>query len=282
MGTGYQKRDFDIIDYHLYHIKGFDRPFRGPQIPELEKGNYLTCLGAAQTFGCYAVKPFPLLLQENLEIPVLNFGVAGAGPLFFLNNKNYLKKINDGKFAIVQVLSGRSENNSLFESNGREMLLRLSDQKRLGAGPAYQDLINNYDSDFIRKIVDETRTNWTINMISLLKRIHVPKILFWFSVREPDYEMEFTNAEKLFGDFPQLITKTMIDILIPLADDYVETISNIGLPQKLINRFTKEETFITKREDLSGTTKSVNDYYPSPEMHLLAYQSLSNVCRKYL
>jgi hypothetical protein len=282
MGEGYQKRDIEIIDYNLYHIKGFNRPFRGPQPANLQKDKYITCLGAAQTFGCYTEKPFPLLLQEDLNIPTLNFGVAGAGPSFFLKRENFIKKINDGRMAIIQVMSGRSESNSLFTSDGGEMLLRNSDQKLLGAAPAYQELINNNDIDLLKIIIAETRNNWLNNMISLLENISIPKVLFWFSVREPHYNMEYTNVHKLFGDFPHLITEEMLEKLIPLTNEFVETISNIGLPQKLINRFTKEEVSITKREDLGGNKKAFNDYYPSPEMHQLAYKSLVKVCKKYV
>lgn len=279
MGNGYQKRDFEIIDYDLYNLEGFHRPFRGPSISNFEIGNYITCVGAAQTFGCYADEPFPYLIQQKIGMPVLNFGVAGAGPSFFLRRRSFIKKINEGKLAIIQVMSGRSESNSLFMSNGGEMLTRISDNKQLGAGPAYNELIKNNSKDFIKNIIEETRENWVQNNILLLKQITVPKILFWFSVREPKYQEKFRSSMELFGYFPQLVNDSMLVRLISYADCYVEAVSSEGLPQKLKSRFTGEEVSITKRSDLGGEKKYANDYYPSPEMHKLAADKLIPYCK---
>jgi hypothetical protein len=278
MGYGYQKRD-----YELFHIEGFHRPFRGLIPASLEVGKYITCLGAAQTFGCYAKKPFPVSLSEKLNMPVLNFGIAGARPSFFLKRKTFIKKANEGILSIIQIMSGRrSESNHLFNSQGGEMLMRYSDKKILGAGPAYDELIRNNSMKYVEQIVLETRANWLKNMTELLNEIKTPKILFWFSVRQPDYKIGYKNTAELFGDFPQFITQEMVEKIKPYANKYIEVISSEGLPQKLISRFTNKETTIIKRQDLGGNFKTVNDYYPSPTMHILAAQKLQPACEELL
>ena len=282
MGQGYQNRDYDIIDYQLYKIDDIPPPLRGPTPVSLKNKDYFVCIGAAQTFGCYCEKPYPTLLQEKLSVPVLNFGLSGAGPLFFISSPNFLKWINNAKFAIVQVLSGRSENNSLFYSNGKEMLTRRNDGKKMGAAPAYSDLLKTKDQKLIEKILAETRQNWLINFQTLLNWIKIPKILLWFSVRTPDYKIKTSNVNKFFGDFPQLVDSDMIKQLKVLCDDYVECVSSRGLPQLLISRFSGRPTTIRMRPDLGGRKKTHNDYYPSPEMQIDAANLLVPACKKII
>jgi hypothetical protein len=185
----YQKRDWEVVDYQGYILKNTGgKAVRGPEPKTLEKGQYFVCVGAAQTLGCYCEKPYPTLLQEKLNLPVLNLGMAGAGPLCFLEEQPFLDYINRAKFAIVQVMSGRSENNSFFDSQGREYLTRLSDGVKLGADLAYTELLKQYDLNYVKTIIAETRHNWVQNFQKLLQAIQVPKILFWFSTREPYYQ----------------------------------------------------------------------------------------------
>src|SRR5690606_20333234 len=80
--SGYQARDYDIVDYRMYELPGTRLWFRGP-MPDLEAGRYFTCIGAAQTFGCFCSQPFPDLLAQKLGLPSLNLGYGGAGPEFF-------------------------------------------------------------------------------------------------------------------------------------------------------------------------------------------------------
>ncbi|MBN1768121.1 MAG: hypothetical protein JW842_06380, partial [Prolixibacteraceae bacterium] len=140
MGSGYQKRDFEVIDYNLYHLPKIKHPLRGPANNKLKKNNYICCIGAAQTFGCYVDEPYPYLIQKELNISTLNLGFSGAGPSFFLNKKHYLRYINNGKFAILQVLSGRSESNSLLLSRNGKGMLELNGES-MPAAKAYQFIV---------------------------------------------------------------------------------------------------------------------------------------------
>lgn len=283
----YQDRDWEIVDYQGYILPNTGgKNFRGPKPKTLDKGDYFVCLGAAQTFGCYCENPYPILLQEKLNFPVLNLGVAGAGPLFFLQNPSLIEYVNNAKFAIVQVMSGRSESNSLFDSGGREYLTRLSDGVKLGADLAYKELLEQHDRAYIETIVTETRQNWVNNFKQLLQKIKIPKILFWFSVREPFYQEKYTNVAALLGRFPHLINSKMIDEIKKYSDRYVECISSRGMPQLLISRFTNKPVILDpKREDLRklyGNNQLFNRYYPSPEMQIDAANIIEKTCKQFL
>lgn len=291
MGIGYQRRDLEIVDYQLYPLKisgkihGKDRIFiaRGPEPKALIQDHYFTCIGAAFTFGCYCEKPYGTLLQDKLGLPTLNLGFAGAGPYFFLKNQEFFSDlINQSRFAIILIMSGRSESNSIFNSGGLEMLTRISDGQKFGAEPAYRELIAHYDQNKVQEIIDETRKNWVRNYCTLLKKITVPKILFWLSVRPPEYDESYEDVNSLFGQFPQLVNRDMIEGIRGEADAYVECISNRGLPQLLISRFTGKPVSVQTRADLGGHTRRHNNYYASPEMHEDGANALESVCRPFV
>jgi hypothetical protein len=65
-----------------------------------------------------------------------------------------------------------------------------------------------------RRIVAETRENYVASMTRLLEAIEPPKILFWFSVREPAYQEQWQlPLQRLWGEFPQLVNQPMVDQL---------------------------------------------------------------------
>ncbi len=303
---GYQDIHWKVVDYQGYQLKDSELWFRGPEPKKLQQNQYFVCLGAAQTFGCFCSQPYPALLEDSLDFPVLNLGCGGAGPLFYLQNEELWNSINNAKFAIIQVMSGRSESNSLFDSGGLEYLVRRSDGEQLSAENAYSQLLDrNYplgnipsikrwtkklyyfrSNKPVKNIVDETRSNWVENYQKLLAKITVPKILLWFSKRQPDYQERYSSLAKLFGEFPQLINREMVDAIKVLCDDYVECISDRGSPQLLINRFTGKPTTIDlavdpDRPDVGGIWTH-NTYYPSPEMQIDSANILEPICKKYI
>jgi hypothetical protein len=303
--ASYQARDYDVVDYAMYALGGTDLCFRGPPLESYAPGDYFTCLGAAQTFGCFCPRAFPDLLAERLGLPALNLGYGGAGPEFFANNPKLDRYINGGRFVILQVMSGRSQSNSRFESNGLEYLRRLSDDVRLGANQAYKELMAGPESirrvppravshrlarllavPEVRRVVAETRQNWVENYRKLLARIEVPVILFWFAKRQPDYVESWRSLSGLFGDFPQLVNAAMFAEVRSLCDHHVSCVTQRGCPQPLFSRFSGEPISVDParvRADLGGGPLwTHNRYYPSPEMQQDAADALLPTCETLL
>ncbi len=141
--SGYQARDFEVVDYHLYKLPGLGLSMRGPR-PNLEVGSYITCVGAAQTFGCFCESPYPALLEQKLGVEVVNLGYGGAGPRFFNRHPGLIDIVNRGRLAVVQVMSGRSEDNSRFESRGLERMTRRRDGKKMSADAAWRSVLERF------------------------------------------------------------------------------------------------------------------------------------------
>jgi hypothetical protein len=214
---------------------------------------------------------------------VLNLGAAGAGPLFFTRRPRLLEYINRARFAIVQVMSARSEDNSYFESLGTGLMTRRSDGKKLIADAAYQELLDTKGEEFVRQLVAETRLNWLGHYRSLFARIEVPTVLFWFSERTPDYSEDYSDVDQLFGHFPQLVNAEMMAQLTPQVDYYIECVTSRGLPQPLFDRTSgAPTTMVDIPPVLGGRSHTHNGYYPSPEMQADAAGALRESARSML
>lgn len=289
MAAEYQEPDQRVADYQPYCLdeaiidRSTQRPLwiRGPRPERLEPAEYFVCLGAAQTFGRFCARPFPTILQQRLGIPVLNISHGGAGPAFFCgNNKRLLAYLNNARFVIVQVMSGRSGSSSLFESDGVGFFRCRSDGSFVGCDEAFAELLRKEPRARVAQIVEETRQSWRNSYRRLLAGIVVPKILFWFATRPPEYRQGWEDLPSLYGAFPQLVNMPMVADVRRLSDGYVECVTRRGLPQPLIHRFTGRRTVVTDPWTAKPWTE--NWYYPSPQMHEEAARALEPACRAFL
>lgn len=296
MGSAYdyQRRDVEIVDYKIWRLwtpqAGF--AMRGPRPASLEPGEFCSSIGAAFTFGRFVRRPYPELLGEMLGISSLNLGFAGIGPAFFNYPKNriLIDLINRSQFVTISVLSGRSQSNSRFQAEEySQVQYKLADGRVVPADAAYQQLLEEADETTIAALVKETRERYLSEFIQLLEKITVPKVLLWFSKRSPDYIESYETLYKLFGSFPHLVNRQMMDVLRSHCDEYVECVGTAGLPQTLRSRHTQQPVSITRprtyeqgKVQLTPSQLEKNSYYPSPEMHHAVTQKLLPTCRKLL
>lgn len=303
--SGYQARDLEVIDYQMMELEGSGLKFRGPFPETLETGGYFTSIGAAQTLGCFVDKPYPDLLAKDLDLERLNLGYGGAGPEFFAGQSALIERINQGKFLIIQAMSGRSQSNSYFDTGGLEYATRRSDGAKLGALEAWCQLLEGSPAikglplgkvsralarrlaqPRLKAAVKETREAWIESTRLLVSQVKVPTILFWFSKRSPDYPESLKTLKSLFSEFPHMIDEKTLNGAKEITDYYVECVSERGSPQPLFSRFTGEPTTVDPKNDrpdlAMGDPWTHNLYYPSPEMNEDGYKLLLPVCREIL
>jgi hypothetical protein len=263
----YQRADAHLLDYELHTLPGCVGLFRGPPPPPVIR-EYVACVGGAQTFGRFVRVPFPRLLAASLDLETLNLGRGGVGPTYPLNSPGVLDYINRARVAIVQVFSGRSQSNSLFRTWNDSMYgINCTTGSRMSADEFYTWLMGQ-ELQLAQQIVAETCDNYVSDMVRLLAAIKVPKILFWFAARSPDYARHWKlPLQKLWGRFPQFVNRAMVDQLRSHADAYVECSSRRGFPQSVV--------------DTDGNA-SLNHYYPSVEMHEDAARLLLPASRSLL
>ena len=312
---GYVLRDWEVTDYRCHELPGTGLWFRGPAPERLEKGRYFTAIGAAQTFGCFCDRPYPALLEERLGMPALNLGYSGAGPGFYLRHPKVIDAINGGAFCIVQVMSGRSTSNSRLDNpEGLAYGRRRSDGAAATAEQVFDEAITRELARLplvprrvkdlvlkrsglrlpgVQRLIEESRQDWVESYRKLLGAITVPKVLFWFSTRGPDYRPRYHRQGPLLGAYPQLIDAATLKRIKPLADAYAESVSERGSPQPLVSRFTGKPTTVSleadKKQLAGGNGTSLyqgtwheNRYYPSPEMQEDAARALEAPGREFL
>jgi hypothetical protein len=273
----YSKRDHEIVDYQYYSLPEIPQlQFRGPQVPaaDLAAGNFFSCLGGAQTHGVYIQKPYPNLLADNVGMPGLNLSLGGCGPGVYLMAKGAVELVNRGRFVIMQVMTARTDSNSRMGPYGFVEAVR--DMKNAGepisAGAMWARIIKE-EPEKLAGYVAESQASWRQRYRDLIEQIKVPIILFYFAHKAPEEPIDTSSWERLIMPFPQLVDAASIEAVKPLCDMYVECRSKRNFGHALISRFTGRQVEvdyadISKRlEYVRGYRVSVNDYYPSPEMH---------------
>ncbi len=283
----YQAADREVIDYRLTRLPGTNFMVRAPLPSQLDGGVPFVCaLGAAQTFGRFAERPFLNLLGEKLGISTLNLGTAGAGPKHYLQRPKVLEIVNQSSLVILQVMSGRSVSNSYFENVNAGSLRPWSapkDEKPRHAETVYSELFEAKGEEFIRALLVETRRNYVNSYIELLRAIKAPVLLFWFSRRGTDYTELYAHgvdraAGGFLGEFPQLINTDIVKKLRSHVKYFVECVTSRGMPQQLRRRDTGEIVDL----GISPRYPGHNNYYPSPEMHEDAAAALEPLVRQIL
>jgi len=289
----YQNMDEEVINYNIWNLwtpqAGFS--LRGPQPKCLDAGTYCTSLGAAFTFGRFVPRPYAQLLGAALKIPSLNLGFSGVGPSFYNDSQNQvlIDLVNRSKFVTIAIFSGRSQANSRFKTAdySQEQYI-LDNGEVVPADFAYQQLLETATEQEISALVAETRAAYLHEFSQLLSRIHVPKVLVWFSRRAPHYEESQDSIFKLLSGFPHLVNQQMVDLLKPQCDEYVEYTSTVGLPQPLVSRHTKEPVSVVRprsyekgKLQLTPSRLTHNHYYASPEMHKELAQRLVPICQQW-
>ena len=275
---GYQRKDWDVVDYQLCKMDGIHLPLRGP-ITWDGTSKFIAFVGAAQTFGRYCAHPFPNLIGDKLNLSLINLGHAGAGPALFIR-KPCLNLLSSAQVVVVQVMSGRSVGTTLLDNPQANGLLRRRD---LPNDPlslwhvAWDKALRDYGSEFISYLVEETRATYVAQMRMLLRAIKAPKILLWFAKRKPEYVDDYSHFDGFFFGFPHMVNDKVVAELRPFCDQFVEVVSRRGAPQKLVNRF--DGSFYRVSSE-SEERQSLDNYYPSPEMHEDAAEALCPVVKE--
>ena len=273
MSRHYQRLDAPHFDYQLEQIAQLPgETLRGP-IAALGY-DAAVCIGAAQTFGRFVERPFPAILQQELDAPFINCGLGGVGPRFWLR-PDLVTVLNKTRLVVVQVMSGRSASNHLFDNATRGDLegTLIESGERMRFEEFLTRLINTADRAEIQRVVQRTREDYARSMRQLGAALNVPTVLLWLSRRPPRYTPKWDSASGVMNTFPQLIDDAVVDDIRGSFDDYVECISDEGIPQRLWRASNSVDG-----AEMGDDGFLYNNYYPSPEMHALAAEMLTPAC----
>jgi hypothetical protein len=278
MSEYYQQLDRPHFDYQLGTVPGLGATrFRGP-IPDLGRP-FVACLGAAQTFGRFVKSPFPEQLSRRLGVPVLNLGVGGVGPRFWLQSP-YQAVLGKAQLVVVQVMAGRSASNSMFDNSATGDLkgTLLATGARMRFEEFLARLLATADRTTIERVVAETRADYVASMLALGNALaRTPTVLMWMSQRVPEYQLDLRSEFGIQQAFPQLLDRPVVESIRPAFGNYVESVCASGIPQPLWPGTAAIDGAAPGPDGLL-----YNRYYPSPEMHDFTVDRLEPICRRLL
>jgi hypothetical protein len=262
-GRPYAFEDRGLVDYRMEQLLG--TWFRGP----LTRGpEAIAWLGAAQTLGRYVDDPFPAIVARRIGLGALNLGGAGTSPEYYLRHPGLLDEANRCPVAVVQVMSARGIDNSAFHSaEGRVGGVRTGTGAPTESVHVIDALLARGDTDGARRLVRESQQAWVERTLGLLGALHCRTVLLYVSFDEPPDDV-VVDGRVLRKGFPQLVDDAMVRSVASSADRFVSVVSRVGIPQAV--------------RDARGTIVRVNEYYPSPELHVLVADALTPVVQDLL
>ena len=222
-------------DYDQYRFGRSRQIFRGPA-PDLS-GEYVACIGGAETFGKFSPVTYPQILEEHLGMPCANWGTPGAGPGFFFKDPVLLEACSRAKVCVISVMSAHSMSNRLFN-----VFIRRNERLR-GVSEMMQALYPEVDfshyrfvGNMLNQVHDisperfnvvaiEMRNAWLARMKELLSDIETPKVLLWFAQHHPEEAEAFSPAEAR-RVLPGFVTRKMVSEIAPLVDVFVEYVAD--------------------------------------------------------
>jgi hypothetical protein len=275
----YQAKDANLVDYQIYFRHDCNIGFRGPRVPEHLHRRYGAALGSAAVFGRFVQQPFPAQLTA-VGHPTLNLGVSGARPQVFGVIGGLSTILQNAEFVIIEFMSGRGYALPFFQpatlaSNLGRYIPPVSispppEPPTVFINQAWSQALRDYDRRQVESFVAASRDQYINGMKQLIDYVGGNLILLWFSQREPEYTVTLDNIDGVSGGFPHFIGREVVSEIVAYAQQvkqgahrYVRVVSTAGLPMTLFNRFTgKPESVLS-----AGPQGSINNYYPSQQMH---------------
>ena len=218
------------LDYQLCEFEGTRLSFRGPA-PDFDQP-YVAVLGGNETYGKYVQNPFPDLLGDWIETPVMNLGVQQAGLSLFAEERWLLDIASKAEVTVLQVLGAQNMSNRLYSVHSRR------NDRFLGVSPALRNMYPTVDFSQINftghlletlsqqsrgafaVLMEELKFSWVQRMRRLVRTIESDVVLLWVSDRHPDQ-----SGNHLHQSEPMFVDRTMLNELAGDVCGIVEVVS---------------------------------------------------------
>jgi Domain of unknown function (DUF6473) len=205
------------LDYAPCHYGASKLVFRGPR-RDLA-GRYLVVIGGTETFGKYVPLPFVDQLEQSLVVPVVNLGIANAGPDVFLADDEIARIASGAAVVVVQVVGAHNQTNPFYVVHPRR------NDRVLSMSPRLRNLYREVDFTefhFTRHLVQslqarsrtrfavvaaELQTLWVERMIALMQRLG-PNIVLMWTGSQPPKDMA---GDEIGPRYPALVDRGMME-----------------------------------------------------------------------
>jgi hypothetical protein len=222
---GYQKMD-PHIDYNVYKVKlgKYEQWFRGP---EPTTDNFISCIGAAQTWGRLCEKSYPQLFTELSGTESLNISLGGFD-LRSVHLNPMLDKINSSKFCVLQIMSGRCQHipsRGIIKATNK---YHFSDGSKQPAWKYWSEQFKSMNTVECEQAFQELNHLYVNSYEKIISKIKVPIILLYVGSRKP-HEDDFYKSKKISYQFPHWVSAKSVDLIKRMCGYYIEEIYDYTL-----------------------------------------------------
>ena len=190
--------------------------FRGPRRDV--SGRYAAVLGGIETYGRYVPRPYPVLVEAALGMPVVNLGCPNAGPDAWLADPAVMEIVTRAAVVVVQVPGAADLTNRLYAVHPRR------NDRFLRASPLLQAIYRGVDfTDFsftrhllqslhaagearFALVAEELRAAWIARMGNLLAQVPGRKVLLWMADHVPGPRRDVPQGEPVLVDAAMMET----------------------------------------------------------------------------
>lgn len=176
--------------------------------------------------------PYPEILQLELGLQVVNFGLPNAGVDAFVHDHGLLTIGNNAKVVVLQVPGAQNMSNRFYAVHPRrnDRFLRASNLLK----SLYEDVdftefnftrhmlaaLYEVSPDRFALVVKELQTAWVARMKLLLSRLDCEVILLWLS----DHPIQTTCPAGIMGSDPLFVHQDMMQDIAEYTRDVVEVV----------------------------------------------------------
>ncbi len=214
----------DRIDYHPCRYGNSRLFFRGPR--KSLKERYVAFIGGTETYGKGVERPFPELVEQDIGVSCVNFGVVNASVDAFLPETPVLEACQGAALNIVQVMGAHNMSNRFYTVHPRrnDRFVRASSVMRA----IYPDVdftefsftrhmlesLHDLSPERFEIIQSELQMAWRARMRSFLGEIGAHTLLLWISESLPS-NADLEDRSDPLNTEPLFVTRNMLDELRP-------------------------------------------------------------------
>ncbi len=213
--------------------------FRGPR--RRLDAPYVAFLGGTETYGKFIKAPFPALVESDLGLNCVNFGIPNAGIDAFVNDPTVMDAAQRARVAVLQVIGAQNLSNRFYTVHPRR------NDRFLTASPLLRVIypevdfaefhFNRHMLSHLHKVSSERfsivraelQKAWSARMDLLTRQIGSRVLLVWFADHAPLRDEPVGPDPARSGD-PLFVTREMLD---SLAGDQVTLAQVVATPEAI-------------------------------------------------
>ena len=205
--------------------------FRGPR-RSLDQP-YVAFFGGTETYGKFIAEPFPALVERELGVTCVNFGLLNAGIDAFVHDPFMIEAAGRAEVTVVQAVGAQNLSNRFYSVHPRRndrfveasMLLKTIysevDFSEFNFTKHMLGHLLRLSPQRFEAVRHEVQQAWLARMRLMLGQIKGKIVLLWLiPAPSPEAEAEEEAGPRL-GEDPLFITEEMIAQIKPLVTELV-------------------------------------------------------------